>query len=283
MEEMHGMFWSAVLFNVDISQWDVSSVTNMDQMFFNAAPFNQTLCGAAWVNSKATKRRMFEGSSGSISSGLLRSLGACGTTHFSPQNKAELLTNAVDDCLRLSPEGDCSDGPHGPIGEWDVSRIIDLSYMFMGAASFDSDISKWDVSRVTAMNYMFKGNAKFNGDISKWDVSSVKHMSAMFAHAQLFNGDISKWDVSKVNDMSSMFSSATSFNGDVSKWDVSSVLTMDEMFAGAKLFNQQLCGSSWVHSKATKKAMFDDSPGSISSRLLRSLTACKTAAFLPPS
>ena len=36
-------------------------------MFFNAASFNQKLCGAAWVNSKAGKSAMFDGSPGSIS------------------------------------------------------------------------------------------------------------------------------------------------------------------------------------------------------------------------
>ena len=60
------MFWSAASFNTNISKWDVSSVTNMKQMFKSAASFNQQLCGTAWVRSKATKREMFIGSSGSI-------------------------------------------------------------------------------------------------------------------------------------------------------------------------------------------------------------------------
>ena len=64
---MSSMFWEATSFNGDISKWDVSGVANMDFMFLDAASFNQKLCGAAWVNSKAAKALTFAGTSGSIS------------------------------------------------------------------------------------------------------------------------------------------------------------------------------------------------------------------------
>jgi surface protein len=35
--DMHGMFWNAVDFNQDISGWDVSKVTNMKAMFHSFA------------------------------------------------------------------------------------------------------------------------------------------------------------------------------------------------------------------------------------------------------
>ena len=138
---------------------------------------------------------------------------------FSPKSKEE-LTTAVDAYLKLSPKGDCSECPHGPIGEWDVSRVTDMSALFGSGKKFNGDISKWDVSRVTTMEGMFNGLKSFNGDISKWDVSRVLDMSAMFVDAQAFNGDISKWDVSSVTTMKAMFADAKGFNGDVSKWSV---------------------------------------------------------------
>ena len=54
------------------------------------------------------------------------------------------------------------------------------------------------------------------------------------------------------------------FNCDISKWDVSKVLTMDSMFAEATSFKQELCGASWVRSRASKHDMFKGSGGSIS-------------------
>ena len=65
--DMTRTFSWATSFNSDVSKWDVLSVTSMDGMFFHAKSFKQKLCGADWVNSKASKTDMFTGSSGSIS------------------------------------------------------------------------------------------------------------------------------------------------------------------------------------------------------------------------
>ena len=102
-------------------------------------------------------------------------------------------------------------------------------------------------------------------------------MSGMFLGSESFNGDVSKWDVSRVTMMNGMFSLAKSFNGYISKWNVSSVTNMNHMFMSAKSFKQHLYGSAWVHSKATKKLMFEGSSASIAFK------ACDTAVFTPQS
>ena len=40
---MHGMFYNCKEFNQDISNWDVSNVTNMHGMFYNCEAFNQDI------------------------------------------------------------------------------------------------------------------------------------------------------------------------------------------------------------------------------------------------
>ena len=67
------------------------------------------------------------------------------TAAFKPRSKAELQA-AVNQCLKLSPIGDCSKGRHGSIRDWDVSGVTDMSHMFSSASSFNGDISNWDVS-----------------------------------------------------------------------------------------------------------------------------------------
>ena len=70
---MHGMFMDAAAFNIDISKWDVSRVVAMDCMFWSwqaTSAFKQKLSGAAWVHSKASKKGMFTGSSGSVAQQL---------------------------------------------------------------------------------------------------------------------------------------------------------------------------------------------------------------------
>jgi surface protein len=61
---MEGMFSRASAFNGDISNWDVSSVTNINSMFDGATAFEQTLC---WDLTSVVERDfMFDGSSGGL-------------------------------------------------------------------------------------------------------------------------------------------------------------------------------------------------------------------------
>ena len=156
---------------------------------------------------------------------------------------------------------------YGPINEWDVSLITDMSYLFDYLGSFryfEDDISGWDVSNVTDMNNMFYNSKFFNGNISGWDVSNVTDMSSMFKFARGFNGDISNWNVSSVTNMNSMFYCAWSFNGDISNWDVSNVVDMESMFLYWEnnepeyepVFNSDL--SNWnVSSVTNMSSMFE--------------------------
>ena len=100
----------------------------------------------------------------------------------------------------------------------DVTKVIttnvtDMSEMFQDS-QFNGDISNWDVSKVTDMSGMFMGafyESQFNGDISNWDVSNVTDMLLMFNGAISFNKDLSSWDVSNVIDCRQFSTNATSW------------------------------------------------------------------------
>ena len=77
------------------------------------------------------------------------------------------ITTAAVTCLKLSPQGYCSNDPHEPTAEWDVSSVTDMDAVFIDAISFNGDILKWDVSSVKDMSHMFEGASSFNGDLSK--------------------------------------------------------------------------------------------------------------------
>jgi surface protein len=143
------------------------------------------------------------------------------------------------------------------ISTWDTSSVWDMSEMFLNSTFFNHNISKWNTSSVTDMSRMFSQATSFNQSLSSWSTSSVFAMGGMFEHATQFNADISSWDVSSVEDMSVMFHNATSFNQNISSWDTSSVTAMSGMFWNATSFNQNV--SSWNTSSVTNmKTMFSD-------------------------
>ena len=104
--DMQDIFPPNTDFNRDISNWDVSNVTTMKQMFKTAKHFNQNIGG--WNVSKVTDMfEMFE--------------------------SAERFDNASETGLE----------------SWNVSKVKNISKMFKRAYVFNRDISSWDVSNVT--------------------------------------------------------------------------------------------------------------------------------------
>lgn len=58
------VFYSARVFNSDLTQWNIDKVTNMNLMFINAAAFNQIWCSTSWVGKISDAD--FSGSSGKV-------------------------------------------------------------------------------------------------------------------------------------------------------------------------------------------------------------------------
>jgi surface protein len=118
--------------------------------------------------------------------------------------------------------------------------VTDISYIFTGCSSFNSNINLWDVSKVTDLTKVFEGCTLFNQPLNNWVVTNVTNMTEMFKGAESFNQDISMWDVANVTNMSGMFFGATVFDSPLNDWKVSRVADMTEMFRGAEYFSQPL-------------------------------------------
>ena len=64
------------------------------------------------------------------------------------------LGRIVDDILGTdTSKKDAATKTYGPIENWDISEVTDLSNLFFEKTTFNSDLSRWDVSRVTKMVY----------------------------------------------------------------------------------------------------------------------------------
>ncbi|MDC0622592.1 BspA family leucine-rich repeat surface protein [Flavobacteriaceae bacterium] len=281
-------------FNQNISSWDVSNVTNMENMFMGADEFNQPI--GDWNVSNVTNMNSMFVPSGLVTYNFNQDLNAwdvssvtdmsymfAGTAYFNQDlsswdvsnvtNMQGMFQNApsfnqpignwnVSNVTNMKLMFGLNNSQMGasnfnqPIGDWDVSNVIDMHKMFYESDAFNQDISSWNVINVTDMSWMFSG--PFNKDLSIWDVSNVADMSFMFFGANYFNQPIENWNVSNVTNMQGMFLNASSFNQDIGNWDVSNVTNMADMFAAASSFNQPI-GDWDVSSVTDMTRMFVDS------------------------
>ena len=145
------------------------------------------------------------------------------------------------------------------IGNWNVSNVTSMGYMFSSAANFNTDIGSWDVSNVTSMGSMFSSAANFNQDIGGWNTSAVTNMSRMFYSAVIFNQDIGGWNTSAVTDMSRMFYNCPNFNQYISIWKISIGTNLSYMFVNATSMLDTYSASPGM--AATPDISFFNGPG----------------------
>jgi surface protein len=231
--DMRSLFVAKQYFNNNINHWDVSNVTNMSAMFHYACKFNQPL--ESWdVNNVRDISSMFYNAK-SFNQPL------AGWDVRSVRNMSY--------CFSSAPSF------NQPLDSWEVSKVEDMGFMFERATSFNQSLRSWNVSNVLKMASMFRKAASFNGSIAAWNVGKVIDMSSMLEEATAFNQPLSSWNVSNVLKMENMFHKATSFNGSIATWNVGKVTDMGSIFEEATSFNQPL--TSWdVSNVRTMARMF---------------------------
>ena len=135
--DMSNLFAHKPDFDEDLNSWDVSNVEKMNGMFIGCTYFNQPLDN--WNVSKVkTMFGMFSG---------------------------------------------CTDF-NQPLNNWDVSNVKDMSDLFKDCEHFNQPLDKWDVSNVIEMGSMFENAKRFNQPLC-WNVSKVKNMKNMLSGAYM--------------------------------------------------------------------------------------------------
>ncbi|MFZ1808858.1 MAG: BspA family leucine-rich repeat surface protein, partial [Cyclobacteriaceae bacterium] len=284
---LSSMFKDARNTNVDLSTWDVSTITSMDNMLDNTFTsylnYDKTL--TAWASLPSLQNNV--------------NVGAAGVPFCDEVARDQLITsntwNFVDDkkgCPFISTwETDVikrvtiptlgSSSDYKYYVEWGDGTVtshtgtanpqhtyaatgtypIKISGEFAQLDGFATSnhiktIEQWGDIEWVSMFRAFRGNTHLISNATDApDLSNVQNMSEMFHGCSLFNADLSGWDVSNVTIMERTFEQATSFNGNISSWDVSNVISMRLMFSGASSFNSDISG--WqVHNVTNMNGLF---------------------------
>jgi surface protein len=138
-------------FNGDLSNWDVSNVTDMSRMFQNAKQFNNDI--SSWNVSNVTNmREMFE-----IAKQFNQDLNNWDVSSVTDMYYMFYAATSFDQDLN----------------NWDVSSVTNMDNMFANTWNFNGNVASWNVSNVTEMGGMFNEAWEFNQNLSNWDVTNV--------------------------------------------------------------------------------------------------------------
>ncbi|CCO66651.1 predicted protein [Bathycoccus prasinos] len=241
---MENMFYQASSFDQDVSKWDVSKVANMRGMFNQASAFNQNLWN--WDTSQVTSMFGMFAQAVAFEKNIKKweASKVTDTEHMFSDATAFLKRFACASATN-GPPSSCVLIPDPiPNAMW---HIFIAECLAEDAAEVTGECTTWSLGN----NY---------GTMPNWDTSLVTDMSGSddyFGFGKKssfsqFNGDISKWNTSQVTSMRAMFYKGFDFNQDIGRWDVSQVTDMYQMFHSASAFNKNI--ANWDVSGVTNMA-----------------------------
>ena len=235
--DMQSMFYDSKMDNLNTTDWDVSSVTNMNSMFgvhdaINSTRQNITILPdvSLWDISSVTD----------ISGMFLRH--ASNMPDLSQWN-----TSSVTKMNIVFPLFDFNDQINMiDISQWNTASVTSMAGLFYQATNIP-DLSQWDTSSVTDMNSMFYNVNESDLNISNWNTSSVTNMDFMFFNAFNTTINVDDWDTSQVTSMEAMFWNSYGIILNANNWDTSSVMEMDFIFTA--ISESRLNVSNWGFSQ----------------------------------
>jgi surface protein len=235
---MNSMFFACDVFNADISQWVTTNVTDMGNMFMGAhyrgpyTIFNQDINTKlrsdgtlAWdTRNVITMNNMLR-----YNYSFDKDIGYWNTDKL--ENLGGFRSLYVGAFSWPNNDMSCKQvtlGTHTYIA-WDTGSVTSFSSSFGGPINGGNanGISNWNTSSATSMNSMFGGGGT---DDSSWDLSTRTVTVGTGATARTYTA----WDTSLVTDMNGLFKSFANNNNayiqGVSNWNTQNVEDISRMF-----------------------------------------------------
>jgi surface protein len=168
VRDMSGLFKGMKQFNLDISNWNVSSVTNMQFMFsWGIKNFNQDI--SKWdVSSVRDMKYMF---------------------HDAESFNQDIGSWNVSSVTDMQYMFRSAKNFNQDISAWDMSSVVNMYWMFKSAESFNQDISTWDISNITNMSGILSNTKSFNQDLTIWQALSDSLDSTVLTYCKNLTSD----------------------------------------------------------------------------------------------
>ena len=150
------MFSGCNAFNGNIGNWDVTTVTNMDNMFFNSLTFNNG--GSPSINNW------------DVSNVTSMSQGFRNAQLFNQPiggwnvGKVTTMWTMMQQTYSFDQE----------LSSWNTGSVTSMHGLF-AASKFNKNISNWNTSKVTSVSYMFSKEwyQQYTNPVGDWDISSL--------------------------------------------------------------------------------------------------------------
>jgi surface protein len=147
---------NSLVFNQPIGNWNTTSVTNMNAMFYAAQAFNQPI--GNWNTSAVTNMiDMFRAA-------YVFNQPIVNWNTISVNNMSWMFYGAQSF--------------NQPIGNWNTNAVTNMSYMFLEAIAFNQPIGNWNISSVidkyVMLDYSHLSVVNYDSTLVDWAAQTVK-------------------------------------------------------------------------------------------------------------
>ncbi len=258
--DMNNMFWNLTNVRVlDVSDWDTSNVTTMEETF-RGLEHLESLDLTSWDTSNVTNMKgMFSNSN----------IGKLDVENWNTSNVTNMYRMfAVSTVKELN------------LTNWNTSNVTNMGGTFFKTGIEILDLSTWDTTNVTTMTSMFGGESQLRDlNLSGWKITEdlISNMFELTNNLttlkmndwelpgkanvsfiktgvldktpNLETLEAKNWDVSDVTDLGSLFSKRKNLQKiDLENWNTSNVTKIDSMFSGCSNL-KELNVANWDTSK----------------------------------
>ena len=184
-----GAYLYRLISSIDLSSFDTSNATNMENMFNNLSNLTSLDLSSFNTGKVTNMQYMFYN---------CRSLKSLDLKSFNTSNVTNMYS-MFNGCSSLKSLG---------LSSFNTINVTTMKYMFYYCSSLQSlDLIKFNTSKVTNMENMFTDCSSLTSlDLSSFDTSNVTSMYGMFTNcSSLTSLDLSSFNTSKVTSMTNIF------------------------------------------------------------------------------